>query len=813
MVFESWIHSQASNLPLKGVAAVLELAGQGATVPFMARYRKEKTGNLDEVEIQQVLDLKERWDYLTKRREFVLGEIEKQGKLTPELKDKILACTASEVLEDLYLPYKVKRKSKAVQAKDAGLGPLAEWMWNTGHGTEAPEAGQTLDVWAFTYRNEKQGYNDLEAVIGGAMDILIERLSETQSLRQTVRSALLERGWIRTRKGESAKSASKYENYFQYQEPVASLSRPENSHRYLAMKRGWMEGELILTLGGKPVPDGEPDPFDNQLIQAFEAAACTVPDSPAAEVLRKAARLAYKAHVFPSLENEIHKTLKDSADLAGIHVFSENVRKILLSSPFGPKAVLGVDPGIRTGCKLAVIDSGGKYLGSHVLHFESDSQKKNALDLFRTLFTTLPIQAVAVGNGTYGRETEMFFRSTLKDIGKANIPVVMVSETGASVYSASEVAREEFPDLDLTIRGAISIARRLQDPLAELVKVDPKSLGVGQYQHDVSPSQLKRSLELVVDSCVNQVGVNVNTASPHLLAHVSGIGPALAQSIVATRTQKGLFQSRSDLLGVPRFSAKTFELSAGFLRIPESQNPLDRTGVHPERYEALGKIATQMKCELSELIGSGVKKLRTNRNILKELEVEVGTFTLQDILNELERPGRDPRESFVPFQFREDIHEIKDLQPGMICPGIVTNVTNFGAFVDIGVHQDGLVHLSQFPRGYVKDPKTEISPGDRVQVKVLEANLEKKQISLSLRQQEVAAAHPTPSASGRGLAPKPMRPQPSSPDQAVKIRPQLPGKAAPSSRVSTGPRDTQRPKPTQAFNNPFAALAAHKKQG
>jgi uncharacterized protein len=544
--FEIWFREKhGAKISAASTEAVLKLAEDGATIPFMARYRKEQTGGLDEVQIQAVLDSKERWDTLIKRQAYIIEEIDRQKKLTPELKDRVLATFEPQALEDLYLPYKVKRKTKAALAREAGLEPLADWIWNCGHGTEIPQPGQTLEIWAFTFRNEEKGFNDAAAAIAGAQDILIERLSETQELRSLVRTTLFEKGHLRTGKGPKPKNNSKYENYFKHDESVASLLKPENSHRYLAIRRGWMEEELSLGIGGSSLTDGtdagQEDPaFEQGLLSAFENAALTEPDFSGADALRKAARLAYKAHVFPSIESEVHKALKEVADPVAIQVFAENVKKLLLASPFGPKAVLGVDPGIRTGCKIAVVDDSGKYIASTVMHLQTDDQKTKAVEMLHQLFTNgqgFEIRAVAVGNGTAGRETEIFVRKALTEKGH-NVPVVMVSESGASVYSASEIAREEFPELDLTIRGAISIARRLQDPLAELVKVDPKSIGVGQYQHDVSPHALKRSLDVVVDSCVNQVGVNLNTASSYLLARVSGIGPGLAKAIFEYRSHK-----------------------------------------------------------------------------------------------------------------------------------------------------------------------------------------------------------------------------------------------------------------------------------
>ncbi len=746
MNFETWFQEKHPGIPPRSAAAVLALGAEGATVPFIARYRKEATGGLDEVAVQAVLEAKETWDEVVKRQAFVVGEIEAQGKLTPELKARLLATFDLPTLEDLYLPYKKKRKTKAVIAREAGLQPLADWLWDVAHGTLSPPPAEAPDAKAASFLNPEAGFPDAPAALQGAVEILVERLSETEELRQFVRREAFEKGAVVSGKGEEPKPASKYENYFDFREPVASLLKPETSHRYLAMRRGWLEKELTLSLGDAPKHPG----FEERLLAEFERAAGAGAATPAQPFLRKAARFALKAHVLLSIEAEVHKALKEVADEAAIHVFAENVRKVLLAAPFGPKAVLGVDPGLRTGCKLAVVDGSGKYVASTVVYLKGESGLAHARKTIVESVKTAAIRCVAVGNGTGGRETEAFVRETLKEAGLDAVPVVLVNESGASVYSASETAREEFPDLDLTVRGAISIARRLQDPLSELVKVDPKAIGVGQYQHDVSPHALKKKLDFVVDSAVNQVGVNLNTASPHLLAHVSGIGPALGKAIVARRETKGLFASRDELLEVPRFTKKTFEQAAGFLRIPGGANPLDNTGVHPERYEALGTFAKGIGKELTELLGPGVALVRGS----KELKASLGAFTFDDVVKELEKPGRDPREGFVPFSFREGVNQVSDLAPGMVCPGIVTNVTNFGAFVDIGVHQDGLVHISQLSSTrFVKDPREVVNPGDRVQVKVLEVDLPRQRISLTMKLGEPAAPTAARPEASRGAAP------------------------------------------------------------
>jgi uncharacterized protein len=625
-------------------------------------------------------------------------------------------------------------------------------LWDAGHGSLVDDGSKTPEERALSFVDGDRGVADAAAALAGACEILIERLSEQPALRQTVRAAFFDRGRVRTKKGEKAKPNSRFENYFAHEEPIAALLRPESSHRYLAMRRGWMEEELSLSLGGSlsESDTSSKDPLLEELLASFEVAACTVPAFAGAALLHRAARLALRGHVVPAIETEVHKALREVADQAAIAVFADNVAKLLLSAPFGPKAVLGVDPGIRSGCKLALVDASGKFVESGIVHLESASGRAGAGRILAELARKADVRAVAVGNGTAGRETETFVRDALKEAG-LDIPVVMVSEAGASVYSASELAREEFPDLDVTVRGAISIARRLQDPLAELVKIDPKSIGVGQYQHDVSPHALKRSLEGVVDSCVNQVGVNLNTASYHLLSHVSGVGPGLARAIVEHRTKSGLFRSRAALLKVPRFSQKVFEQAAGFLRIPEATHPLDNTGVHPERYDTLERLAKRLAVPISELLGAGVAKVKEARDLKNEL----GAFTFDDVVKELEKPGRDPRETFVPFSFRQDIHDLEDLEPGMVCPGIVTNVTNFGAFIDIGVHQDGLCHVSQLADRFVKDPKAVVSAGDRVSVRVLEVKLDRRQIALSMRSERSANVAPQPPSPARSAGRNP----------------------------------------------------------
>ena len=723
--FESWFSSRHAAIPVASAKAVLALAEGGATLPFIARYRKEQTGNLDEVAIQSVLDAKETWDALEHRKKFVCDEIEKQGKLTPELKGKILATTELERVEDLYLPFKQKRKTKAAAAREAGLEPLAEWMWGVSHGSMPTAEAVSLDEKAAAFVAPDKGIATAEQAIEGARDIVIERLAEDAELREHVRGAIFGEAFLRTQKADKAKPNSKFERYFSYHERVSALLRPEASHRFLAMRRGFMEEELVWSIGGAPGDEA----FDAALLARFERAACSRPSSPAADAMKRAARLALRAYVFPSLENEVKKALRDVADAAAIQVFAENLRKLLLAAPYGAKSVLGVDPGIRTGCKLAVVSESGAFLGSHVIYLGSERERESAKQVVRLAVEAAQVSAVAVGNGTAGRETETFLRATLGELGLGRIPVVMVSEAGASVYSASEVAREEFPELDLTIRGAISIARRLQDPLAELVKVDPKSIGVGQYQHDVPPGLLKKSLEGVVASCVNSVGVNVNTASPYLWPR-SRASASRSRSPSPSTARRRVSSARS---AIPGRAALLGEGVRAGRRVPAhpGRGAPARQHRHPPG-ELPGRSRSSRRGsvkKVGDLVGQGAALVKRDA----QFRGEVGQFTFDDIVKELERPGRDPRESFVVWSFRDDIHELKDLAPGMVCPGLVTNVTNFGAFVDIGVHQDGLVHISQLADRFVKDPRDVVNPGDRVTVRVIEINLAKNQIALTMK--------------------------------------------------------------------------------
>ncbi len=784
--FQDFLKTLLPKVSWESAQAVIELQKQGATVPFIARYRKEKTRNLDEVAVRDVIDAHETFNELIQRQAFILKEIESQGNLTPELAKQILSSMDLAEIEEIYRPYKKKKKTKAKLAKEAGIEPFADWVWGIGQGTNSETTA--LEVKAKEFLNPTAQFATYQEVLKGAEDILIERLMNDQDIRAFIRIHLMEKGTIVSKKGKKYKAHSKYDMYLDFKELIKRLFDQKASYRYMAMKRGWTEGELTLSIVGE----------ENVLENHLRSLCVKKTKTHAEPFFDGMIKNALDLHLMPSITNEIHKKLKDAADGHAIEVFAENVNKILLASPFGSKCVLGIDPGLKTGAKVALVNADGSYVSHTVLTILGDAAEGEAEKLFKDLFAAIKVDAVAVGNGTAGRETEVFIRKVLKKLD-INIPVAMVNESGASVYSASEVAREEFPDLDLTIRGAISIARRLQDPLAELVKIDPQSIGVGQYQHDVPPNRLKKSLDAVVESSVNKVGIDLNTASSYLLQYVSGIGPSIAKNIVDHRKQNGLFKERDELLKIKNFSTTTFEQAAGFLRVRGGTNLLDQTGIHPESYKALREMAHELRATPASLIGEGAKKLLPLKEKWAEL---IGEFTFNDILKELETPGRDPRDLFKVFSFRDDIFEMKDLKEQMICPGIVTNVTNFGAFVDIGVHQDGLVHISELTHNFVDDPRKVVSPGDQVEVKVLKIDLEKKQIFLTMKLSAAPIAAPRP------------RPRPQSQSQTQ----------APSKNRSHKPEDkkqqfdknkkggfkpkAQPPRPPKpAFNNPFAALA------
>ncbi len=790
---ENYLAEKTKNVPWKSAQAVITLAGEGGTVPFIARYRKEKTGNLDEVQIRAVLDARDNYDEVVKRKNFILEEIEKQGELTESLKKQLSQSMDLVELDEIYRPFKKKKKTKATLAKEAGLEPLAQWIWALGRATSDSNSssGVNLEVKAKEFLNSEKAIVTYDLALKGAQDILVERIYNDPELRQFVRDDYFKNGKILSKKGKKFKEKSKYEVYADFEDTVVNLLKAKASYRYLAMRRGWQESELTVLVKGR----------EEEIHNKFEKFVLEVANTPAAEFLKKCAQVAFTNHVYPSISNEVHRILKETADDHAIGVFTENVRKLLLASPFGAKCILGVDPGLRTGCKVALVNKGGEFISHTVLHIQGKDAEESVKKLLKNLSQQIALDAIAVGNGTAGRETEAFLRKVVKEL-EVNVPIVLVNESGASVYSASDVAREEFPDLDLTVRGAISIARRLQDPLAELVKIEPKSIGVGQYQHDVNQSHLKKGLQAEVESCVNVVGVDVNTASASLLSYVSGIGPVLAKNIVDHRVKNGLFKEREGLKSVDRLSDKVFEQSAGFLRVTESENVLDRTGIHPERYAAVREMAKNTGIPVTGLMGDGAKKLLDERTKWVEL---IGEYTFVDIMEELEKPGRDPRDPFKIFQFREDIYGVKDLKQDMICPGIVTNVTNFGAFVDIGVHQDGLVHLSEMANTYVTDTRKIVNPGDQVKVKVLKIDQDKKQISLSMKiggdktlNRDTAPSKKRPPR--KTVAKKSANERTSANARPNAKRPNEKRQQRPHKKTSSSP-----PRKKQGFNNPFAA--------
>ncbi|SKA19685.1 uncharacterized protein SAMN02745119_03087 [Trichlorobacter thiogenes] len=700
------------------VTNTINLLQEGATVPFIARYRKEQTGELDEVQIRTV---EERLAYFTEleaRRQTILASIEEQGKLTPELKARIETTRQKTELEDLYLPYKPKRRTKATIAKERGLEPLADLM-----AAQALTSGSALEAAALFVDPEKEVPTP-EAALEGAGHILAERLADDADCRAMVRRLTWEQGVMATKVASDKKEqVTKFEMYYDYQEPLKEIP----SHRMLAMRRG--EKEEVLRLGLQ-VPQVEiMAGLKHRLIKG---------ESIFKPWLEAVAEDAYKRLIATSIEVELRLQAKDLADEAAIAIFAKNLKNLLLAPPAGGRRVLGIDPGLRTGSKLAAVDQTGRFL-EHVTiypHTGAGRVDQARADLLR-LVEAHGIEMIAIGNGTAGREMELFTKETLSKAGR-HLPVVMVSEAGASIYSASEIAREEFPELDLTVRGAISIARRLQDPLAELVKVDPKSIGVGQYQHDVNQTMLKKSLDEVVESGVNYVGVDLNTASWALLSYVAGVGPALGKAIARHRDENGPFSSRKGLLKVSRFGAKAFEQAAGFLRIRGGKHPLDNSAVHPERYPLVEQMAKDLGVSLEEL--TKTPGLAEKIDLKKYVSDQVGLPTLRDILEELKKPGRDPRQQFQTADFRGDIREISDLQEGMILQGVVTNVTAFGAFVDIGVHQDGLVHVSHLANRFIKDPNDAVQVGQVVKVKVLSADPQRKRIALSIKEAEPGGA-------------------------------------------------------------------------
>ena len=696
------------KLPAHRIANTLKLLQGGATIPFISRYRKEATGGLDEVQIGDIQTRYEKLCELSKRKETVLSTIEEQGKLTPELKSRISACWNATELEDIYLPFKPKRKTRAEAARAKGLEPLALLLMM-----------QKENNLAAKVRNFVKGeVKDEEDALKGARDILAEQISEDERSRNLMRNQFQRQALIQSKvvKGKEAEEASaKYRDYFDFCEPLKKCS----SHRLLALRRGESEGVLKVTI----FPEDE-DMCNERLQRLFVRA-----NNECAHQVEEALTDAYKRLLKPAIETEFAALSKEKADEEAIRVFAENLRQLLLAPPLGQKRVMGIDPGFRTGCKVVCLDAQGTLLHNEAIYpHPPKSEYAQAARKIVKLVEQYKIEAIAIGNGTASRETEQFVTSQRYD---REVQVFVVSEDGASIYSASKTAREEFPDYDVTVRGAVSIGRRLMDPLAELVKIDAKSIGVGQYQHDVDQTKLKASLDQTVESCVNLVGVNVNTASKHLLTYVSGLGPTLAQNIVDYRTENGPFESRRQLLKVPRMGAKAYEQCAGFLRIPQAKNPLDNSAVHPESYPIVEQMAKDLNCMVADLIKN--KELRSKIDLKKYVTDTVGLPTLTDILQELDKPGRDPRQKIQVFEFDKNVRTLDDLQEGMELPGIVTNITNFGCFVDIGIKENGLVHVSQLADRFVSNPADVVRIHQHVRVKVMSIDHERKRIQLTMK--------------------------------------------------------------------------------
>ena len=701
----SYINAQ-TQLSTHRIDKVLELLTGGATIPFIARYRKEMTGSLDETEIGRVAELKKHYEEIIHRQDFILDTIRNQDKLTPELERTILQTMDPAILEDLYLPFKVKRKTRATKAKELGLEPLADALWK--------QTYEYVDRLVKPYIKDE--VPDAEVALQGARDILAERISEDATLRGWLRDTFQRHAHIHSKLVKSKEEdAQKYRDYFEFSEKLATIP----SHRLLAMLRGEQEGFLRIHV--------EPDAERTQ--DQLNRRVCKNRSESAAQV-GKAAEDAYKRLLQPSLENELKNVAKEKADTEAIQIFAQNLRALLLAAPLGERRVLAIDPGFRTGCKVALLDRDGTFLHHGTIYpHPPQSNSGEAFQALRHWIDRYSMEAIAIGNGTAGRETLEWLHQSLDPSWRERI--YLVSESGASIYSASEVAREEFPDLDLTVRGAISIGRRLKDPLAELIKIDPKSIGVGQYQHDVNQKALKDKLDREVEYCVNQVGINLNTASRQLLTYVSGLGPVIAENIVQYRMEHGAFRDKATLLKVAKLGPKAYEQCAGFLRIRDAANPLDNTGVHPERYELVRKMASDQHTDLHGLLHDGGK--------LKSIELahytsaEVGLPTLKDIVRELEKPGLDPRGEAAPPEFAAHIRSIDDLQPGMVLPGVVNNITQFGAFIDLGIKESGLVHLSQMADRYIKHPEEVVSLQQQVTVKILDIDHARKRISLTMK--------------------------------------------------------------------------------
>jgi uncharacterized protein len=723
--------AQTLNLPMRGLVSVIELLDDGGTVPFIARYRKEATGNLDEVQIR---DIEEKLAYfrdLMERRETILASIAEQGKLTDELKARIDATLDKSELEDLYLPYKPKRRTKATIAREKGLEPLAQYLWTQ------QISGEPLEKFAAGFVNVELGVASVDEALEGARHIVAEWISEDADLRKALRTLVFDEGILLSRKvTDAVDEQEKFKMYYEYKEPVKAIP----SHRMLAIRRG--EGENVLYFLIEVEPERAIGIMQRHVLRQ---------QGDWTRQLELAIDDAWKRLLNSSIQGEIRLELKRRSDTEAIKVFRDNLYNLLLAPPAGQISVLGIDPGLRTGCKVAVVDQTGKLLAHDVLYLHTSKHgNAESTPKLEALIRKHNVRAIAIGNGTASRETDAYVREFLRDKGIQDVFSATVSESGASVYSASAVARQEFPDLDLTVRGAISIARRLQDPLSELVKVDPKSIGVGQYQHDVDQRQLQESLEMVIESCVNKVGVDLNTSSWTLLRFVAGITERTALNIVSYRDEKGSFRSRKEVLEVAGIGPKTYEQAAGFLRIRNGDNPLDMTAVHPESYPVVEQIAGLLHASVEQIIHQPQLLEQVDRK-----QLTAGAFTVNDILAELRKPGRDPRDTFVAPSFREEVRELADVQPGMILEGVVTNVTKFGAFVDIGVHQDGLVHISELSNRFIKEPSEAVKTGQIVKVKVLSVDAKAKRIALSIKQLTTPAAGPGGKSAARPEKPAP----------------------------------------------------------
>ena len=724
--------AQELNLKIHQVAATAQLLAEGATVPFISRYRKEVTGMLDEVQVTAIRDRLEQMKAIDERRAGILASLKERNLLHPELEKSIMAAVTLTALEDIYLPFRPKKRTRATIAKEKGLEPLADLLFAQDAATDPVAAAQAHVGFAYTPddgKNLPQKIASTDEALAGARDIIAERVSDDKDARARLRQVYQKTAMVSSKvlSGKEVEAA-KFKDYFEWSEPLAKVP----SHRLLAMRRGEQEMMLMMrvTLPDEFAAQAEVEPV---FVRAR---------NPAGEQVRLAVTDAVKRLLSPAMETEMRLESKKRADEVAIKVFADNLRELLFAAPLGQKAVLAIDPGFRTGCKVVALDRQGKLLHNDVVYPDRHAvEAKEKLEGFVKFFH---VEAIAIGNGTGGRETEAFVRG----LGlPASIPVMMVNESGASIYSASDVAREEFPDHDLTVRGAVSIGRRLMDPLAELVKLDPKSIGVGQYQHDVDQSALKRSLDDTVVSTVNGVGVEVNTASKQLLSYVSGLNAAIAGNIVARRDEKGPFKTRAELLEVTRLGPKAFEQAAGFLRIRGAENPLDGSTVHPERYPLVEKMAADLSVTVADLMRDG--KARAKLKLENYVTDTVGLPTLTDIMAELAKPGRDPREQFEAFSFAEGVSKPEQLKPGMKLPGIVTNVTAFGAFVDVGVHQDGLVHVSQLADSFVKEPASVVKPGQKVMVTVTEVDLPRNRIALSMRSKPELGARTAAGAGGR----------------------------------------------------------------